>query len=135
MKDGSIDGLVWSGGLPTGGITDLFTSMKGGVDFVDVTPLLPKMQEINSVYAEGTIPAATYGTGADAKTIVVPNDLLVRSDFAENNACALTKLLFDKKADLVKVHAAAKELDPAIAKQTDPVPLHPGSERALNELG
>lgn len=135
MKDGSIDGMVWSGGLPTGGITDLFSSMKGQVDFIDVTPLLPKMKEINSVYAEGTIPAATYGTTADAKTIVVPNVLLVRSDFAENNACALTKLLFDKKADLEKVHVAAKELDPATAKQSEPVPLHPGSEKALNELG
>jgi TRAP transporter TAXI family solute receptor len=135
MKDGSIDGLVWSGGLPTGGITDLVSSMKGQVKFVDITPLLPKMQEINSVYAEGTIPAATYGTDADAKTIVVPNDLLVRSDFADNNACALTKLLFDKKADLVKVHVAAKELDPKTAADTAPVELHPGSKRALDQLG
>ena len=33
MKDGSIDGFVWSGGLPTGGVTDLFTSVRrpGGV--------------------------------------------------------------------------------------------------------
>jgi hypothetical protein len=135
MKDGSIDGLVWSGGLPTGGITDLFSSMKGQVDFIDVTPLLPKMKEINSVYVEGTIPAATYGTTADAKTIVVPNVLLVRSDFAENNACALTKLLFDKKADLEKVHPAAKDLDPATAKESAPVELHPGSQKALDSLG
>lgn len=133
MKDGSIDGLVWSGGLPTGGITDLFSSMKGQVDFIDTTPLLPKMQEINPVYAEGTVPAATYGA-ADAKTIVVPNVLLVRSDFAENNACAISKLIFDKKADLEKVHTAAKELDPAIASKTDPVPLHPGSEKGLKEV-
>ncbi len=135
MKDGSIDGLVWSGGLPTGGITDLFSSMKGQVELLDITPLLPKMQQVNSVYAEGTIPGSTYGTPSDTKTIVVPNDLLVRSDFADNNACALTKLLFDKKDDLVKVHVAAKEIDPAVAKETDPVPLHPGSRKALDELG
>jgi TRAP transporter TAXI family solute receptor len=135
MKDGSIDGLVWSGGLPTGGITDLFSSMKGQVEFIDITPLLPKLQQVNSVYAEGTIPAATYGAAKDTPTIVVPNLLLVRSDFADNNACALTKLLFDKKADLVKVHVAAKEHDPATAKETDPVQLHPGSRKALDELG
>jgi TRAP transporter TAXI family solute receptor len=40
MKDGSIDGLVWSGGLPTPAITDLFTSMGDKVKFIDVTPLL-----------------------------------------------------------------------------------------------
>jgi uncharacterized protein len=135
MKDGSIDGLVWSGGLPTGGITDLFTSKKNDIQFVDVTPLLPKMQEINPVYKEGSIPAATYGAAEDAKTIVVPNFLLVRSDMADNNACAITKLVFDKKADLEKVHSAAKELDPAVGKDTDPVPLHPGSKKALDELG
>ena len=68
MKDGSIDGLVWSGGLPTGGITDLMTAMKDEVQFVDITPLLPKLKEVNPVYAEDVIPAATYGTAADAKT-------------------------------------------------------------------
>lgn len=135
MKDGSIDGLVWSGGLPTGGITDLMTAMGDQVQFIDITPLLPKLKEVNPVYAEDVIPAATYKTPADTKTIVVPNMLLVRSDMSENNACALTKLLFDKKADLEKVHPAAKGLDPATAKQTDPVELHPGSQKALDELG
>jgi hypothetical protein len=135
MKDGSIDGLVWSGGLPTGGITDLMTSMGDQVQFVDITPLLPKLKEVNPVYAEDVIPAATYKTAADAKTVVVPNVLLVRSDMSEGNACALTKLIFDKKADLEKVHPAAKDLDPATAKEADPVELHPGSLKALDGLG
>ncbi|MFC7489475.1 MULTISPECIES: TAXI family TRAP transporter solute-binding subunit [unclassified Knoellia] len=135
MKDGSIDGLVWSGGLPTGGITDLMTAMKDDVQFVDITPLLPKLKDVNPVYAEDVIPAATYGTPADAKTVVVPNVLLVRSDMSDANACALTKLIFDKKADLEKVHPAAKDLDPATAKESDPVELHPGSKKALDDLG
>lgn len=135
MKDGSIDGLVWSGGLPTGGITDLMTSMGDQVQFVDITPLLPKLKEVNPVYAQDVIPAATYKTPADAKTVVVPNLLLVRSDMSEGNACALTKLIFDKKADLEKVHPAAKDLDPATAKEADPVELHPGSLKALDGLG
>lgn len=134
MKDGSIDGLVWSGGLPTGGITDLMTAMKDDVQFIDITPLLPKLKDVNPVYAEDVIPAATYGTAADAKTVVVPNVLLVRSDMSENNACALTKLLFDKKADLVKVHTAAEGLDPKLAKESAPVELHPGSAKALESL-
>ena len=36
MKDGSIDAMFWSGGLPTSGITDLFTSQRGNVKFIDV---------------------------------------------------------------------------------------------------
>ena len=40
MKDGSIDGMFWSGGLPTGGITDLFVSQRDNVKFLDVTDTL-----------------------------------------------------------------------------------------------
>ena len=58
---------------------------------------------------------SAYGTPGDVRTIVVPNLLLVRNDFPANNACAITKLLFDRKADLETVHPAAKELDPKTA--------------------
>jgi uncharacterized protein len=133
MKDGSIDGFVWSGGLPTGGVTDLFTSMGDAVQFVDISGLLPAMKEINPVYAVGTLPAAAYGTPADVATIVVPNVLLVRDDFPSGNACAITKLIFDKKAELEKVHVAAKELDPKIAVDTAPVELAPGAKTALEQ--
>jgi TRAP transporter TAXI family solute receptor len=135
MKDGSIDGFVWSGGLPTGGVTDLFTSAGDRVEFIDISSLLPKLKEINPVYAEGTVPATAYSTPADVKTIVVPNLLLVRKDFPVGDACAVTRLLFDKKADLEKVHPAAKELDPKTAADTAPVELAPGARTALAGLG
>lgn len=132
MKTGQIDGFVWSGGLPTPEVTDLTTSMKDDVRFIDITDLLPKLQEINPVYEKGTLPADTYGLASDIPSIVVPNLLLVRTDFAEGDACAITKLIFDKKDELVKVHKAASELDRKTAVETDPVPLHPGAQRALN---
>jgi TRAP transporter TAXI family solute receptor len=128
MKAGQIDGLVWSGGLPTPELTDLFTSTD--VELIDVTPHLAALRKINPVYDTGTIPAATYGT-AETKTIIVPNVLLVREDFPAANACAITKLVLDKKADLVKVHPAASAIDKATAADTDPVPLHEGARKAL----
>ncbi|HEX4978289.1 MAG TPA: TAXI family TRAP transporter solute-binding subunit [Nocardioides sp.] len=134
MKDGSLDGFVWSGGLPTPGVTDLFTSRSDSARFIDITPLLPNMQEISEVYEETTIPADTYGTPEDVPTIVVPNVLMVRNDMPDNLACALTSLMLEQKDKLVQVHPAAKELDPELAAQTGPIPLHPGSERALEEL-
>jgi TRAP transporter TAXI family solute receptor len=131
MKTGQIDGFVWSGGLPTPEVTDLTTSMKDDVKFVDITDLLPKLQEINPVYEKGTLPADTYDLASDVPSVVVPNLLLVRSDFPSGDACAITKLVFDKKDDLVQVHKAASELDKAKAVETDPVPLHPGAKEAL----
>jgi TRAP transporter TAXI family solute receptor len=135
MKDGSIDGLVWSGGLPTPAITDLFTSMGEKVKFIDVTPLLPKLQKSSPVYEQSTIPAKTYGMAADVPTFVVPNLLMVRDDMPDNLACALTTLMIEHKDDLVRVHPAAAEISVENAAKTDPVPLHPGSERALQKLG
>jgi uncharacterized protein len=134
MKDGSIDGLVWSGGLPTPAITDLFTSMGDKVKFIDVTPLLGGLQEINPVYEEASIPADTYELDEDVPTFAVPNLLMVRNDTADNLACALTTLMIEEKDQLEQVHPAAGEISAENAEKTDPVPLHPGSERALQEL-
>jgi TRAP transporter TAXI family solute receptor len=134
MKDGNIDALFWSGGLPTPGITDLLTTSAAQVEFLDVTPLIPEMQKINPVYEAGTMPAATYKTPADVKTIVVPNFLLVRNDLDANVACVLTKALFDRKPQLEQANAAAKEISLETARKTDPVPLHRGAVKALDDL-
>jgi TRAP transporter TAXI family solute receptor len=135
IKEGSIDAMFWSGGLPTPGVTDLLTTSAAQVQFLDVTPLLPEMQKINPVYEEGTIPAATYKTAAAVKTIVVPNLLLVRQDLDANVACVLTKALFDRKPQLEQANAAAKEISLDTARKTDPVPLHRGAVKALDDLG
>jgi TRAP transporter TAXI family solute receptor len=134
MKDGSIDGLVWSGGLPTPAITDLFTSMGDKVQFIDVTPQLDALQKVNPVYEEATIPAATYQLDADVPTIVVPNLLLVRNDMPDNVACALTTLVYEDTDKLAAVHPAAKDIKLEDAEKSDPVPVHPGSQRAIEDL-
>ncbi|SDC88171.1 TAXI family TRAP transporter solute-binding subunit [Actinokineospora iranica] len=131
MKSGQIDGLFFSGGLPAPELTDLFTSMKGQVELIDVTPQLAAVQKISPVYTEGVIPSATYGLPTDVKTIEVPNMLLVREDLAAGDACAITRLIVDRKADLAKIHPAANGIDKATAGKTEPVPLHPGSQQAL----
>ncbi len=135
MKDGTIDGFFWSGGLPTPGVTDLFTTTGDKVKFLDVTPLLPKMTEINAAYQASTIPAGSYPKADAVPTIVVPNVLLVRPDMAASVACAVTKTLFDRKGELVKANKAADGISLDTARKTDPVQLHPGAKQALDSLG
>jgi TRAP-type uncharacterized transport system substrate-binding protein len=93
------------------------------------------MQKINEVYQEGTIPAVTYKTPADVKTIVVPNVLLVRENLDPNVACVLTKTLFDRKPQLEQANAAAKEISVDTARKTTPVLVHRGAAKALDDLG
>ncbi|MGO2985910.1 MAG: TAXI family TRAP transporter solute-binding subunit, partial [Brevibacterium aurantiacum] len=133
-KDGTIDGMVWSGGLPTAGVTDLFTSNGKDVEILDISDLEDPMKEINPVYEVAEIPGETYKGVDEVKTIVTPNVLMVRNDMDEGTACALTTLIYDKKDDLVKVHAAADEINLDTAEAPDPIPLHPGSQNALDEL-
>ncbi|SIR88512.1 TAXI family TRAP transporter solute-binding subunit [Micromonospora avicenniae] len=135
MKDGSIDAFFWSGGLPTGGVTDLFTTAGDKVRFLDITPLLPKMAELNPAYQAGTIGRDAYRTAADTPTIVVPNVLLVRTNLDANVACAITRTLFDHKDALVQANQAAEGITLENARRTDPVPLHRGAEKALQDLG
>ncbi|PXX58861.1 hypothetical protein DFR70_113196 [Nocardia tenerifensis] len=132
MKDGSLDALFFTGGLPTPGLTELFSSSyKDKFRFVDTSELLPGMRILNPVYELGVIPAAVYGLPEDVPSIVVPNVLLVRDNLDADVACVLTKALFDRKPQLEQAAAAAKGIVRDSARETNPVPLHRGAQHAL----
>jgi TRAP transporter TAXI family solute receptor len=134
MKDGSIDALFWSGGLPTPGIKDLFTSRKGELRLLDVARFLPALtRQYGDFYERGSIPAGTYGAAA-AGTIKVTNVLLVEKGFDPALAERLVRVLFDHRADLEAASPAAKDISIDSATQTRPVPLNAGAEKALKAL-
>ena len=136
MKDGSIDAFFWSGGLPTGAITDLVTSDK--IRLLDTTEYTDKLTgKFGDVYRDDTIPKGTYkGVDKDVPTIAVPNYLVVSEKMDEGLAHDLTKLLFDQKSDLEAVHPEAKNLDPKTgAEVISPIELHPGAKKYYDEQG
>jgi uncharacterized protein len=134
LRDGVIDAFFWSGGLPTGGITDLSST-----DEIRILPLddvLPDMREsYGDFYAAAEIPAGTYGIDEAVETIGVDNALVVRADINEELAYQITKLLFDHKTDLVAVHPEAENLDVELASDVAPLELHPGATRYYDEEG
>jgi TRAP transporter TAXI family solute receptor len=134
MRSGTIQALFWSGGLPTPGIKDLFTSAKGKVKLLDLAPYLIRLQsQYINLYSEATIGKDSYGTDADVTTISVPNLLLVRDTMSDDLAYKLVALLFDYKDDLVKVHPEAKNIDRRTAQETGEVVLHSGAKRYFSE--
>ena len=136
MKDGAIDALVWSGGLPTGGITDLVTSMGDDVVMLPLDEELPKMQEAyGEAYTEGSIPADTYGLPEDVATIAVPNLLVVSDAMPEDVAQDVTRAIFENLDDLTAVHPEAANISADIATDTGDVPMHPGAQAYFDEQG
>ena len=130
MKDGTIQAMFWSGGLPTAGVTDLVTSLKGQVRFLDLTPYLSELQsQYGQVYQPAEVAPAVYKQSAPVRTIGVPNMLVVKDSMSDDLAFKLTQLLFTKQAELVKVHPEAKNITRELATKTDPVQLHPGAQR------
>ena len=133
MKDGTLDAMFWSGGLPTPGITDLFTTLKDDAALLPLDDLLPALNEkYGEVYGSETLGKDVYGTDTDVATIVVPNLLIVSEEMPEDLAHDLVKLLFDYQDELAKVHPEAKNISKEQAPKTDPIPLHPGAARYLS---
>ncbi|HEV2931293.1 MAG TPA: TAXI family TRAP transporter solute-binding subunit [Propionibacteriaceae bacterium] len=133
VMDGSLDAFFWSGGLPTGAVTDLATSRKIVLLPTDEY-VQPLRSQYGEVYAETTIPGGTYkGVTDGVKVIGVPNYLVVNRSMSEDLAYQLTKLLFEQQPELVKVHPEAKNLDLKTAQQVTPLELHPGAQRYYQE--
>src|SRR5215210_1159736 len=133
VRDGTLDAFFWSGGLPTGAVTDLATT--------DQIVLLPTIEYLGAlrdqygeVYQEATIPAGTYeGFDQDVAVIGVPNYLVVNESMDEELAYDVTKVLFDQQDALAEAHPEARNLDINTAPQTPPLELHPGARRYYDE--
>jgi TRAP transporter TAXI family solute receptor len=134
LREGSLDAFVWSGGLPTGAITDLATT-----DDIVLLPLdryVPLLNErYGEAYQESEVEEGEYPGVPPTKTIAVPNLLMVRSDMDETLAHDLIKLMFDHRPELAEVHPSAEKLTLEDAqKVVEPVQLHEGAQQYYAEV-
>lgn len=95
---------------------------------------MAKLQEKYSFYVPVTVPQDTYvGMESD---LVIPSTnavLICKSDLDEELVYNLTKILFEKTAELT--HAKGKEIKADYAIQGSPVDFHPGAARFYREIG
>jgi TRAP transporter TAXI family solute receptor len=135
LRDGTIDAGFWSGGLPTGALTDYATT--GEMVLVPTGEYATAMaDEYGEFYLEEPIPAGTYdGQDEDVSTVVVPNVLVVNTSMDEGLQTELTRVLFEQKDALVEVHPAAEALDPEVAQDVAFMDLCPGSQSYYDEAG
>ncbi len=132
IKNRQLDATLQSAGLGVASIRDLANSVE--IQVVNVPADL--VQKIGAPYITATIPANTYkGQDADVPTAAVVNFLVTHSDVSDEMAYQMTKLLFEKKDDLVAAHKAASAIELKKALDGMPVPLHPGAEKYYKEKG
>lgn len=138
LRDGRIDAFFWSGGYPTGAVSDLANTP--GFD-LKIIPLGDAVDDLvnkyGAIYVEDSFPAGAYSGDVkeETPTVAVPNYLLVPADMDEELAYNIIKTLFDHKDELVAVHPAAEDLTLENAVSGKVVEYHPGAIRYYKEKG
>ena len=133
VKDGSLDAFFWSGGVPTGAVTDLATS-RSMVILPTAQYAAALKEQYGDFYLESTIEPGKYqGVDAEVPVIAVPNYLVVNASMDPDLAYEITKLLFERKKELAQVHPAAERTELETATQVEPMELHPGAQRYYDE--
>src|SRR5690606_27883060 len=138
IKDGKIQAFFWVGGLPTAAVTDLAATPNTKIKFLEIAHLTPKMNEkYGPLYAEAVIPKETYsGMDQDANNITVWNILAVNDAMPEDLAYNITKITFEKREELAKVHKEALNIKPELQSvKRSGIPFHPGALKYFNEKG
>jgi TRAP transporter TAXI family solute receptor len=135
MRDGSIDAFFWSGGVPTGGVTDLATTDDIRLLALD-RYLEPLRERYGEAYQEAAVEEGEYSGVPAVKTIGVPNLLMVNEDMDDDLAYDITKALYDGKERLAEIVPSAESLDPKAGQVlVEPVKMHPGARRYFRESG
>ncbi|MDR7401157.1 MAG: TAXI family TRAP transporter solute-binding subunit [Armatimonadota bacterium] len=137
IKDRKIVAFFWSGGLPTSSVLDLAVSPGVRIKLIPLDDVLPAMQRRwGNLYFRAVIRKEFYpGMTADVATIGVANLLVVHRDFDAELAYRITKLLFEKRDELARVHREAANITLIGVAGRSPVPFHPGAIRYYKERG
>jgi uncharacterized protein len=137
LKDGKIDAFFWSGGLPTAAVQDLSHSQGITIRLIPTGGLVPALQkEHGPLYFPLEMPANAYpGVTSPVSVVGVANVLLVNKSMPEQLAYDITRILFEKQAELERIHPEARHLTLATAVKGSPAEFHPGALRYYKERG
>ncbi len=136
LKDGKIDAFFWSGGLPTGAILDLATTPGMTLRLVPSDDVLPILQARygDTVYHEIVVPQSAYpDLEADVRVVGVSNILAVHESMPDGLAYDITRILFERQAELAAIHAEAEHLVIDTAVVGSPTAFHAGAIRYYQE--
>lgn len=128
LKDGRVDAIFWTGGIPTGALVSLATTHPLRILPIDGATKA-KLQAESPFYANVTLPASTYaGQDAAVETVAVVAVLAARADVNADDIASLLRIIFDGTA-VQSSHAQGQyiKLDTAFNGVVG-VPWHDGAK-------
>jgi TRAP transporter TAXI family solute receptor len=138
LKDRKIDAFFWSGGVPTAAVTDLAATPGIKIRLIDHSEVLDALnKKYGPLYVRDVIPAKSYpGQATDNQIVTIWNVLVARGDLPDDVAYNIVKTMFERKDEMVRVHAEARNFD--LKYQTNAgavIPFHPGAVKYFREKG
>lgn len=134
LKNGSVDAAFITSGLPNSNILDIATTH----DVMMIPIRKAKVEELAKKYPFYTsekIPGGTYKEKDPVETAAVTSILVTRAELSEEVVYNITKTILSNVDSLVKTHSAAKDIKMDKLRAGMPVPMHPGAEKYLKEIG
>ena len=138
LKDRKLDAFFWVGGVPTSAVTELGATPGVKLKLIDHAEGVENMvKKYGPLYVRDSIPAKAYpGQDQPNQIATVWNVLVANSSMSDQLAYDIVKTVFERKEDLVRVHAESRNLD--YKYQTNAaavVPFHPGAMKYFAEKG
>ena len=138
IKDKKLDAFFWVGGVPTPAVTDLGATPGLKLKLIDHSDAVEAMvKKYGPLYVKDTIPVRAYPGQDGANNIAtVWNVLVADNRMSDQLAYDIVKTVFERKDDLIRVHAESRNFD---YKYQTPgaavVPFHPGALKYFAEKG
>jgi TRAP transporter TAXI family solute receptor len=137
LKDGKLDALFWSGGVPTAAIEDLVNTPGITARLLPLDQWLPALQQQygKDLYFRIVIPKGVYRLTEDVPVVGVANMLVVSDSMPEPLAYDITRTIFEQQPTLATIHPQGRELSIDKALDGATIPFHPGAIRYYRERG
>ena len=134
LRTGSVDALLWSGGVPTAAIAAANNEV--GLRFLELSPVIPALRRNHGAYYDRVlIPENSYEGTPAVGTVGVANLLLCRRDLDDRTVTRTVELLVTHARELIPQSSRGVQfLSRETLINTAGLPLHPAAVTAYQAL-